>query len=258
MPQIKAVIFDWAGTTVDFGSIDPVFAFQKAFHERGMPITVADIRKDMGIEKHEHIAKLVQLPEIKEEWLALHHDPISVEDQQAIFNEFEVLLLKRLRDQTMLVPSLLETQTFLKKHDIKIGTTTGYTQNMLSVVAEKALALGYHPDMIVSKEDVGEGRPSPLMIQSILSKFKISNPKQIIKVGDTIIDIAEGKNANVISVGVVESSSLIGLTLTEFNDLPSTERASKIASATQQFKAAGADYIILNLTELPALIEKLN
>ena len=39
MARIEAVIFDWAGTTVDFGSLSPVGAFMEAFRRAGVEVT---------------------------------------------------------------------------------------------------------------------------------------------------------------------------------------------------------------------------
>ena len=35
---IKAIVFDWAGTTVDFGSCAPILAFQRLFLDQGVEI----------------------------------------------------------------------------------------------------------------------------------------------------------------------------------------------------------------------------
>ncbi|EHG8745147.1 phosphonoacetaldehyde hydrolase [Enterococcus faecium] len=46
--MIKTVIFDWAGTTVDFGCMAPVHAFRNAFLEKGIQLTDKEIREPMG------------------------------------------------------------------------------------------------------------------------------------------------------------------------------------------------------------------
>ena len=57
--QIKAVIFDWAGTTVDFGSLAPLAAFRAAFQDSGVPVSDDEIRGPMGHEKRQHITYML-------------------------------------------------------------------------------------------------------------------------------------------------------------------------------------------------------
>ena len=49
----------------------------------------------------------------------------------------------------------------------------------------------------------------------------------MIKVGDTISDIKEGKQAGVISVGVIVGSSQMGLTKEEYEALSPEEKQEK-------------------------------
>lgn len=49
--KIEAVIFDWAGTTVDYGCFAPLEVFMKIFQKRGVEITAEEARKPMGLLK---------------------------------------------------------------------------------------------------------------------------------------------------------------------------------------------------------------
>ena len=102
------------------------------------------------------------------------------------------------------------------------------------------------------------GRPAPDMINKNLERLAIQNRQTVIKVGDTVSDILEGKNANVLSVGVIEGSSVMGLTESEYTQLSAEQRQSEIDRVRQVFETAGADAVILNLSELVNLIEKTN
>ncbi len=46
--QIAAVLFDWAGTIMDFGCMAPVRAFAQAFAAFDIPLTDAQLRAPMG------------------------------------------------------------------------------------------------------------------------------------------------------------------------------------------------------------------
>ena len=64
MKKIEAVIFDWAGTTVDFGSTAPVQAFIEAFGKFGIAPTLEEVREPMGMPKWDHIHKMMQMDRI--------------------------------------------------------------------------------------------------------------------------------------------------------------------------------------------------
>ena len=83
-------------------------------------------------------------------------------------------------------------------------------------------------------------------------RFTIDN---VIKVGDTISDIKEGKNAGVYTVGVIEGSSEMGLTEAEYNTLTDADKKEKTESVSTRFMDAGADAVILNIKELLSLIK---
>ncbi|CAJ1225903.1 hypothetical protein [Lactiplantibacillus xiangfangensis] len=82
---IQAVIFDWAGTTIDYGSRAPIVAFQKAFDNVGITITEAEIRQDMGLDKYTHICKIINLPAVQNDWQARFQVLPSSDDCDRIF-----------------------------------------------------------------------------------------------------------------------------------------------------------------------------
>jgi len=58
-------------------------------------------------------------------------------------------------------------------------------------------------DFISSAEKEGHGRPHPCLIESAMKEYNISNARQVVKVGDTKLDILEGKNAGCWTVAVL-------------------------------------------------------
>lgn len=92
------------------------------------------------------------------------------------------------------------------------------------------------------------------MIFKNMAAMKIQSVDQVVKVGDTVSDIKEGKNAGVLSVGVIEGSSELGLTQAEYEALSDVERDIRAHHVKERFLAAGADKVIMNLSELPALV----
>ena len=224
--NIEAVIFDWAGTTVDYGCFAPVKAFAEVFRQAGIEPTMDEVREPMGKSPSE--------PDI---------------DQ--LYASFEDKLLGILDEFADPKPYVLEVTARLRELGIKIGSTTGYTDEMMQIVVPKAKEAGYEPDAWFSPNSVGNaGRPYPYMIFKNMEALKVTSIDHVIKVGDTISDIKEGKNAGVYTIGVVEGSSEMGLTESEYNALPEAEKKEKADAVTIRFMDAGADAVILNMKEL--------
>jgi len=257
--MIEAVIFDWAGTTVDYGSLAPVIAFKKAFKNAGIELSDDDIRQDMGMAKWDHVGKILELDDVKQQWQDKYSELPNNDDRKKIYSDFQQSLLHYLREYTELKSGVLKTFNYLKEYGIKVATTTGYTAEMMKIVKDKAAEYGYTPDFVVTSEDVdGMGRPSPAMIQLIMKKFNIDDPKKIIKVGDTLVDIEEGLNAGVKTVGIVEGSSLMGLSQVEFDELNNEEQIAKRNDVKRKFEAVNADFVIDSIFDLVQIIEYLN
>ncbi|MQS75702.1 phosphonoacetaldehyde hydrolase [Companilactobacillus halodurans] len=257
--MIEAVIFDWAGTTVDYGSLAPVVAFKKAFKDAGIELSDDDIRQDMGMAKWDHIGKILELEDVKRQWELKYSELPNDEDRKKIYEGFQQSLLHYLREYTELKSGVLKTFNYLKEYGIKVATTTGYTAEMMNIVKDKAAEDGYTPDLVVTSEDVdGMGRPSPAMIQFIMRKFNINDPKKIIKVGDTLVDIEEGRNAGVTTVGIVEGSSLMGLSQVEFDELDNEEQITKRNEVKREYESANADFVVDSIFDLVQIIEYLN
>lgn len=95
------------------------------------------------------------------------------------------------------------------------------------------------------------------MIFANMQALGLSSVKNVVKVGDTISDIREGVQAGVWTVGVVEGSSQLGLSQQEYQQLSPTAREDVCRKAEIGFHQAGAQFVIRNLSQLPALIQAL-
>lgn len=256
--KIEGVIFDWAGTTVDYGCFAPVNAFIEIFKEYGIEPTLEETRKPMGMLKWDHIKTMLSMPRIHEEWKKVHHRDWTDADVDKMHDQFTEKLLGILHNFADVKPYVLETVEELRKRGIKIGSTTGYTDEMMQIVVAKAKENGYAPDVWISPNSVGNmGRPYPYMIFENMKQLKLQNVHQIVKVGDTISDIKEGVHAGVITVGVLEGSSEMGLSEEEFEALSAQEKQMLKEKLTASYKEAGADYVIHHAGELCALIDNI-
>lgn len=258
MGKIEAVILDWAGTAVDFGSQAPVRAFAEAFRQFGMEPTAAEIREPMGMLKWDHIHAMLQMPRLRQAWCEVHGRDWTRTDVDAVYRASERAILEILPDYAAPKPFVLDAVAQLREQGIFLGSTTGYTDEMMEIVTAAARAQGYAPDAVITPNAVGDrGRPLPYMVFRNLEILGVSAVSAAIKVGDTAADIAEGKNAGLLSVGVVEGSSLMGLSQPEYEALSDAAQTALKDRVRQRYLALGADYVLDNLGQLPGLVSAL-
>jgi len=257
--KIETVIFDWAGTAVDFGCFAPVNVFLTIFEDAGVTVTLEEARKPMGMLKIDHIRTMLEMPRIQEEWKRVHGQSFTEDDVQALYKEFELKLMESLAAFTNPIQYVKETVQQLREAGIRIGSTTGYTDSMMEVVTQHAAIKGYQPDFLVTPTQVGDkGRPYPYMIFKNMEALGSKSTKQVVKIGDTTSDIKEALNAGVWAVGVIIGSSEMGLSEEEFTSLSAEEQQFEIQKAKRIFEEIGAHYTIETMKELPALIETIN
>ncbi|MEC1525353.1 phosphonoacetaldehyde hydrolase [Neobacillus niacini] len=257
-PQIEAVIFDWAGTTVDYGCFAPLDVFKEIFRKRGIEVLDEEARAPMGMLKWDHIQEMCQMDRIAQLWKAKFGRIPEKKDIDDLYADFEPMLFSILPNYCNPIPGAIELVERLRRKGIKIGSTTGYTSEMMAIVAPEAKKKGYAPDYLVTPNDVAAGRPLPWMCYRNAEYLGVYPMKHIIKVGDTVSDIKEGVNAGAWSVGILKGSSELGLKEHEVNALDEETLAEKLEVVVKRYKAAGAHYIIESIGELDKLIPKIN
>lgn len=258
MRNIEAVIFDWAGTTVDYGCFAPVRAFMEVFEEYGISPTIDETREPMGMLKWDHIKTMMSMPRINALWNEKYNRNFNDKDIDEMHDKFSDKLMSILHNYGEPKPYVVETIAKLRDKGIKIGSTTGYTDDMMAIVTKAAKEQGYEPDCWFSPTSTNNiGRPYPFMVFKNLEELKISSISNVIKVGDTISDILEGKNAGVVTVGIIEGSSEMALNEEEYSALSAKEKATRDEEIANRYKNAGADFVIRDMRELVNLIESL-
>lgn len=246
--KFDAVIFDWAGTTVDYGCFAPVQAFIEVFKEYGIEPTMEETRKPMGMLKWDHIKTMLQMERIGAEFERIHGRAFTDSDVDEMYEKFETSLMKILDRFAEPKDHVVETVAKLREMGVKIGSTTGYTDRMMEIVTREAKKAGYEPDCWFSPDSTGSvGRPYPYMVFRNMEALKVSAVRKVMKVGDTISDIKEGKNAGAFTVGIVEGSSEMGLTKEEYQALSETEKQERIETVTRNYLGAGADCVVQDI-----------
>ncbi|MGL5973089.1 MAG: phosphonoacetaldehyde hydrolase, partial [Oscillospiraceae bacterium] len=246
--MIKAVIFDWAGTTIDYGCFAPIKGFVDGFKSIGVDITNEMARKPMGLLKIDHTRAIAKMLD----------KPISEEEILKVYSVFESTLFANITSHCDVKEYVAEAISALRERSIKIGSTTGYTKAMMDEVLALCAKNGYAPDFCIASDEVTAGRPAPFMMWENLAHFGIDNPRHAVKVGDTVTDISEGKNANCWTVGIIMGSSELGLTKDDVNTLTEKELETKKLEVRKIYYKAGADYIIDDMSELVGVVEDIN
>ncbi len=255
--RVRLVIFDWAGTTIDFGSRAPAAAFAGVFAGNGIEVTDEEAREPMGLNKREHLIAMLSMPSIADRWNAIHGRDWTDQDVDAMYEAFVSIQLESIQEHSKLVPDLQDVVSQLRHRGIQVGGTTGYFRAAADAVLRCASEAGYEPDVNVCADDVQHGRPAPWMIYRAMEQLNVFPPSSVVKVGDTVADIQAGLAAGCWSIGVCDSSSLMGLSHSDFVSLPPTEQAKRLNQAALAFQVAGAHATIASMSELPALIDRI-
>lgn len=255
MTQLRAVVFDWAGTVIDHGSLAPVGAFQRAFATFGVTLTADEVRGPMGMAKRDHIRALLSLPRIAAAWTRAQGAPPDDSAVDRLHDIFVPMTEEAAEESAVLIDGVAPVIAALRARGLKIGSTTGYTRSIMARVLPRAAAQGFTPDCLVCAGDTPEGRPSPLMMYRAFLDLGVWPAHAVVKVDDTPVGIAEGRNAGCWTVGVALSGNAFGLSREETAALPHAEFAARKAAAEAELTRAGAHHVIGSAADLQPVID---
>jgi len=253
---IEVVIFDWAGTLVDFGSCAPVEAMRAAFAAFGIDVPDPIIREHMGLAKRDHVARILAAAPVSRAWSERHGAP-----DDAAVNALYAAYLARQSDViaafSQPIPGVPDALAALARRGIRIGSTTGYPRAIIAPVAERARSAGIAPEVVVACDEVPRPRPGPGQALAVALALGASDVRRCVKVDDAPAGIAEGLAAGMRVVGIAATGNGIGLPQAAFAALPPSERAARIVAAERELAAAGAHGVIASVAELPSLLDSL-
>jgi len=255
---VKMVIFDWAGTTIDYGCHAPVVVFIEVFKRYGVQITMQQARAPMGLKKLDHIRAISQIDAVAAEWQTVHGRRCAEADVQEMFDkEFFHLQIECIADYSKLIPGTVETVNELRTRGIKIGSTSGYFTEAMEINHRQAEKQGYVPDTNACASDVPAGRPEPWMLLSNMQQARIFPPEAVVKVDDTTPGIAAGLNAGTWTIGLTKSGNEVGLNENQLAALSEQDLTSKLARAADSLAKAGAHYVVDTIADVPPIITEI-
>jgi phosphonatase-like hydrolase len=194
--QVSLIVFDMAGTTVtDKGAVAQ--AFVQAFKDLNHTVAVTEVNPLMGYKKNEAIRIILERLEVAD------ITPALIDDIHSRFVN-HMLNYYRTSPDIQALPEAETVMQHLKSKGIQVGLDTGFSKDIADVIVDR---LGWKQkgliDYVVASDEVPAGRPHPYMIRKMMEAAGITDPLQVVKVGDTEVDINEGKNAGCrYSIGV--------------------------------------------------------
>jgi phosphonatase-like hydrolase len=230
---MQLVVFDIAGTTVkDNGNVAEAFIY--ALHQFGYTVPMQEVNLVMGYKKTTAISMMLE--KFYPEEIKLH--PSVVEDIHAMFINIMVDFYEN--DQA-LQPMQNAEYIFsqLQSQNIKVALNTGFSKKITDTILKR---LSWNRttliDFVISSDEVANGRPFPDMINAIMKATGISKQENVAKVGDTEVDILEGRNAGCglvisVSTGAYTRNQLISFkpdaVIDDISELPLILNAAVLA-----------------------------
>jgi phosphonoacetaldehyde hydrolase len=256
--SLKAILLDWAGTTMDYGCYAPAVAFTEVFRRHGVPISVDEARVPMGAHKKVHIRKITEIDAVRERWQTAHGRLPSEADVETMFQKFVPLQLDCLANYADLIPGTLEAVADFRCRGLKIGSTTGYTSEMMKILFAEAKARGYEPDSTVCASEVPAGRPEPWMCVQNVMNLRVYPFEACVKVDDTLPGIEEGLNAGMWTIGLAKTGNEVGLNAEEIAKVDADLLESKLERAYSRMQQVGSHYVVDGIWDVPAVLDDIN
>ena len=255
--RIEAVVLDWAGTVIDFGSFAPTQIFVEAFAEFGVTLSLAEARGPMGMGKWDHIRTLCDDPAIAGRFRDRFGRTPTDADVTGIYERFMPLQIARIAEHSDLIPGALEAIGALRARGIKIGSCSGYPAQVMREVVDKAAARGYAADCVVATDEVPKGRPYPTQSLANAVALGVSDVAACVKVDDTAPGILEGRRAGMWTVALLCSGNELGLDYAAFRALPADRLEAERRRIAALFAPTRPHFLIDTIADLPGVVSEI-
>lgn len=270
--MIRACIFDLGGTIIDKYSLTPLRAFRQAFKNKHIDLCPDLIRRDMGLNKLDHINKICSDPVFIHNWHNKHLEDVKYYKDE-IFSDFNKIQRKLTIENMKMIPETNGCIRYLQDNNILTGVTTGFDYKQTMLIKSLLETYNIYLDSYVSSTCLDlPSRPGPYMIHKNMDNLNLSDSRKIIKIDDTVSGIKEGLNAGCLTVGVARWS--INMNINTYEEmmyldnhimngstdysLNNYNQNKNLIKSREILKNSGAHYVIDTLDELPNIIEHIN
>ncbi len=255
---VRAVVLDWAGTAVDYGCIGPATVLVEIFRQNWVEVTIEEARAPMGLAEKDHLRAMCRTKSIEKKWEDVYGSPPTEMDIDKMVQSVESLMAYTIGQHSDPVPGLIDTVEVLRERGIRIGSSSEYSFSVMQALVSAAETKGYLPDSVVCSSDVPAGRPFPWMCYQNAINLQIYPMHAMVKIGDTLMDIQEGLNAGMWTIGLTGTGNELGLTEAEVAALGPEEVRSRLKGIEERFRSAGAHFVAEGIWACPAIIEKID
>jgi phosphonoacetaldehyde hydrolase len=254
--SLLAVMLDWAGTLVDYGCFAPTSVFIRMFAEQHVSITTDEARGPMGRAKRDHIAAVMFSPAVQQRWLHAHGRMPDEADLDTMYDAFVPHQLQAIAQHSALIPGALDAVVAFRRRGLKIGTCSGYTRTMMEPLLAGAADQGFVPDAVIASDEVRSGRPAPWMCYRLAEMLDVYPLWRCVKIGDTPVDIEEGRNAGMWTVAVAKTGNQLGMSLDEIEVTPAGIVEARLLEARKSLSRA--DYVVDSIGDVPMLLDEID
>jgi phosphonoacetaldehyde hydrolase len=255
MASIEAIIFDWAGTVIDFGSCAPVVAMENTFAGEDIKVEKEVIRRYMGMAKREHVIAILSEPAVGARWRDAKGVDWTEADVDRVMIALEPAMQSAATEYSQLIPGAAAAVSAAREKGIRIGSTTGYTRTMMTGILPAAATQDYAPDVTICAGETAQGRPAPLMLWQAMAQLNAWPAARCVAVDDAPVGIEAGRNAGLWTIGVVASGNGVGMGADAWAALDATEQATRLRPVIASFDAVGADFVIPSVADLALALD---
>jgi phosphonoacetaldehyde hydrolase len=243
---------------VDYGSRAPAVVFVEVFSQHGVEITIDEAREPMGHAKRVHIQAITEMPRVASAWRQVHGRACAEQDIDRLYADFLPRQLECIERYSEVIPGVPEVIDECRRRGLKIGSSTGYTEEIVSVVMVQAERQGLAPDAMVCASDIAEGRPAPWLIFENARRLGVYPMAAIAKVDDTAAGIEAGLNAGTWTIAVARTGNAVGLSEVELNERSAEETRALVERARRQLSEARPHYVIDGVPDILPVLDEIN
>jgi phosphonoacetaldehyde hydrolase len=252
--EIRGIVFDWAGTMVDFGCMAPAQVFAEIFRSVGIEVTEEEARGPMGQAKIDHIRSMLAYPRIQNLWKDRFGRASTDLDVEDLYQTFLPLQKKILAQHSDVIPGVTQAIQWCRSRGMAIGSTTGYTRSLMDVVQPITAEAGLMIDCIVCSDEVAAGRPAPWQLFHAAESLGIYPLQELLVIDDSLAGIQAGQHAGCWTAAVAATGNSMGMSQQAYEAMSDAEKRTRCEKIAREFLEAGADVVLDSVAELPDLL----
>jgi phosphonoacetaldehyde hydrolase len=195
---------------------------------------------------------------VAKRWREVHGGPCTDEEIDQLYADFLPRQLRCIERYSDVIPGVVETIDACRERGLKIGSSTGYTTEIMEVVMDRAREQGFAPDAMLCASDIAEGRPAPWLIFENARRLGVYPMAAIAKIDDTVAGIEAGLNAGTWTIAVAKTGNEVGLSEAELEGRPAAEREALFERARDRLRRARPHYVVDSVADILPVLDEID